>query len=74
MDPNAGLSEREIRLGSGKPVKVTSNRLLFPPQVLSVKENKDEKLILRDLYQDKEFLRSSQFLFRYLFQVTFYQA
>ena len=27
------------------------------PQVLSKKENKDEQVILRDLYQDKEFLR-----------------
>ena len=45
-DPNAGLSQTEIRLG--KEVKV---------KVLSQEEKKDEKVLLGYVYNDKEFLR-----------------
>ena len=45
-DPNKDLSATEIRLGKGLPVKT-----------LSKKENNHEKILLGDLYKDKEFLR-----------------
>ena len=45
-DPNKHLSPAEIRLGKGLPIKV-----------LSKKENCHEKILLGDLYEDKEFLR-----------------
>lgn len=45
-DPNKSLSASEIRLGKGKTVKK-----------LTRKEKSHEKILLGDLYQDKEFLR-----------------
>ena len=45
-DPNKHLSAAEIRLGRGLEVKT-----------LSKLENKHEKILLGDLYTDKEFLR-----------------
>ena len=45
-NPNKNLSEQEIRLGKGKTVKK-----------LTKKEKSDEKILLGDLYQDKQFLR-----------------
>ena len=45
-DPNQHLTNTEIRLGKGVPIKV-----------LSKKENHDEKILLGDMYTDKEFLR-----------------
>ena len=80
MDPNADLTDSEIRLGKGEQVKVSADipslisfirkYLRFCQRkinifhtkifkVLSKKENQDEQVILRDLYQDKEFLRCS---------------
>lgn len=47
-DPNKSLSASEIRLGKGKTVKK-----------LTRKEKSHEKILLGDLYQDKEFLRLS---------------
>ena len=45
-NPNKNLSEQQIRLGKGKTVKK-----------LTKKEKSDEKILLGDLYQDKQFLR-----------------
>ena len=45
-DPNKHLTETEKRMGKGLPLKV-----------LSKKENYHEKLLLGDMYKDKEFLR-----------------
>ena len=72
-DPNEGLTDTEIRLGRQvRKVKVSSSssncyrsgrqnvNLGFnaPPfKVLSSKEKKDQRMILGDHYQDKEFLR-----------------
>ena len=47
-DPNKNLTPAEIRLGKGQKIKT-----------LSKKENKHEKILLGDLYRDKEFLRWS---------------
>ena len=44
-DPNKNLTPAEIRLGKGQKIKT-----------LSKKENKHEKILLGDLYRDKEFL------------------
>jgi len=48
-DPNKHLSGTDIRMGKGIPIKV-----------LSKKENYHEKLLLGNLYEDKEFLRYFQ--------------
>ena len=45
-DPNKDLTAAEIRLGMGKNKKV-----------LNKKEKQDEKILLGNLYKDKEFLR-----------------
>ena len=45
-DPNKNLSEQEIRLGKGKTVKK-----------LTRTEKYHEKILLGDLYRDKQFLR-----------------
>lgn len=45
-DPNKNLTPAEIRLGKGQKIKT-----------LTKKENKHEKILLGDLYRDKEFLR-----------------
>ena len=47
-DPNKNLSASEIRLGKGKAIKR-----------LTKTEKSHEKILLGDLYQDKEFLRFS---------------
>ena len=52
-DPNQHLTNTEIRLGKGVPTKV-----------LSKQENRDEKILLGDMYTDKEFLR-----WKWLFEV-----
>ena len=46
-DPNKNLSAAEIRLGKGKRVKT-----------LTKSEEADEKILLGDLYTDKQFLRN----------------
>ena len=45
-DPNKNLTPSEIRLGKGQKIKT-----------LTKKENIHEKILLGDLYRDKEFLR-----------------
>ena len=45
-DPNKHLSLAEIRLGKGQEIKI-----------LTKKEDKHERILLGDLYTDKEFLR-----------------
>ena len=60
-DPNQFLSASELRLGKGRTVKVRlSNKKKLQPiilQVLSEEEHKHEKILLGDMYDDKEFLR-----------------
>lgn len=49
-DPNKDLTLAEIRLGMGKDKKI-----------LNKKEKQDEKILLGNLYKDKEFLRYLNF-------------
>ena len=51
-DPNKNLSASDIRLGKGKTVKR-----------LTRTEKYHDKILLGDLHQDKEFLRSYNSLF-----------
>ena len=50
-DPNKNLTPAEIRLGKGQKIKT-----------LTKKENKHEKILLGNLYRDKEFLRWTSLL------------
>ena len=51
-DPNKNLTPAEIRLGKGQKIKT-----------LTKKENKHEKILLGDLYRDKEFLRWNSYYY-----------
>ena len=62
-DPNEGLSTADIRFGGVKEVKVS--KTILEPSIkyqiilkkLTKEEKRDERKILGETYQDKEFLR-----------------